>query len=143
MSTLGKSRGVTFGTFFASRSLLIADICAITVFSYLGVFLRVIITSRLQSNTLSSEVPIVYRHFLYNSHFAPNLLGCFIIAILFNLKRNILALAPMALYTGMTTGFCGSLTTFSSWAYSIAQDMFSAGVSASTVLMRSTFPLSD
>ena len=135
MSTLGESRGVTFRTFFASRSLLIADICAITVFSYLGVFLRVIITSRLQSNTLSSEVPIVYRHFLYNSHFTPNLLGCFIIAVLFNLKRNILALAPMALYTGMTTGFCGSLTTFSSWAYSIAQDMFSAGVTASIVLL--------
>ena len=129
------NRGKAFQRCIASKSLLIAEVCAITVCSYLGVFLRVIITRQLKTNTLTDEVPIVYRHFLHNSHFAPNIMGCFIIAVLFTLKRKILALAPMALYTGMTTGFCGSLTTFSSWAYSIAQDIIRAGASASISLM--------
>ena len=129
------SREKAYQICIASRSLLIAEVCAITVCSYLGVFLRVIITLQLKTNALTDEVPIVYKHFLHNSHFAPNLLGCFIIAVLFTLKRRILALVPMALYSGMTTGFCGSLTTFSSWAYSIGQDILRAGASASITLM--------
>ena len=129
------SREKAYQICIASRSLLIAEVCAITVCSYLGVFLRVIITLQLKTNALTDEVPIVYKHFLHNSHFAPNLLGCFIMAVLFTLKRRILALVPMALYSGMTTGFCGSLTTFSSWAYSIGQDILRAGASASITLM--------
>ena len=47
-----------------------------------------------------------------------NLLGCFLYGVW---ARSYVAKNLPALYTGLTVGFCGCLTTFSSWAVNAAE----------------------
>ncbi|KAJ2485586.1 hypothetical protein IWW37_005907 [Coemansia sp. RSA 2050] len=50
-------------------------------------------------------------------------LGCFIMGISMRLKGVLLSYSP-ALNTGLTTGLCGSITTFSSWQLLLFQEFF-------------------
>ena len=120
-------------------SAVTSEVWAIGVWAYLGVFVRVAITEHLTS--LSSlmldvgEIQILDT-LLSNSYFVPNALGCFIIAVLYSRKESIITqYRQQVLYTGMVTGFCGCLTTFSSWAYGIAADTFNIGVLPSLLLL--------
>lgn len=49
----------------------------------------------------------------------PNMLGSFIMGVFAGCKKELAPRFP-AIYTGITTGFCGCLTTFSSWIYATA-----------------------
>ncbi|KAJ2409755.1 hypothetical protein GGI10_004647 [Coemansia sp. RSA 2530] len=51
------------------------------------------------------------------------LLGCFIMGMSMRLKGVLLSYSP-ALNTGITTGLCGSITTFSSWQLLLLQQFF-------------------
>lgn len=123
-----------------TASLITTDVCAIAVSSYIGVLARVQITSHLLlSSDLLDDEKAIFCQLFCNSYFVPNVIGCFLIAIFQHQKSKVLdsEISPLylSLHTGAVTGFCGSLTTFSSWAFSIAMDMFDMGVFASLVLM--------
>jgi fluoride exporter len=83
----------------------------LTIFCYLGVSLRFV---------LSEWHPFGNN---FDKNIIPNALGSFVIGIISELKNPILSLSELIIYqnsssrfiTGITTGFCGSLTTFSSW----------------------------
>lgn len=132
--------------FAGTECLITSDVCAIALFSYLGVLARVKITGHLfpARHILSDEEAFFYPLF-YNSYFVPNIIGCFFIAIFQHQKSKVIhsALSPLYLSfcVGAITGFCGSLTTFSSWAFSIAVNMFDIGVLASLVLMVRPTPI--
>ncbi|KAJ2860465.1 hypothetical protein GGH94_005504 [Coemansia aciculifera] len=51
------------------------------------------------------------------------MLGCFIMGMAMRLKGVLLSYSP-ALNTGITTGLCGSITTFSSWQLLLFQELF-------------------
>ncbi|KAJ2067078.1 hypothetical protein GGH13_005455 [Coemansia sp. S155-1] len=51
------------------------------------------------------------------------ILGCFIMGMAMRLKGVLLSYSP-ALNTGITTGLCGSITTFSSWQLLVFQELF-------------------
>ena len=70
-----------------------------------------------------------------NNHFIPNLIGCYIISILYHNKNNITKKYGNALYVGMCTGLCGCVTTFSSWIYESAEDMFVINVLTTIIIM--------
>ena len=128
-------------TLFAeAASLITSDVCAIALFSYVGVLARVKITGHLFSvRHLLCDKEAIFDLLFYNSYFVPNIIGCFLIAIFQHQKSKVLHSAISSLYlsfyVGTITGFCGSLTTFSSWAFSVAVNMFDIGVLASLVLM--------
>lgn len=122
------------------RALGTPDVFAIAVFSYLGVLIRILITSNLDiGNSGEKEVVYcLYTSLFKNSYFVPNILGTFIIGF-FSRKKDFFFRTPglssyQSFYTGVTTGLCGSLTTFSSWAFSIAENMFEIGTLESIVL---------
>lgn len=52
--------------------------------------------------------------FEHHPYLISNLLGCFIMSICISKKEIIESVSP-GLYLCLTTGFCGCLTTFSSW----------------------------
>jgi fluoride ion exporter CrcB/FEX len=125
------------------RALGTPDVFAIAIFSYLGVLMRILITSKLDLNNSSStekeEVFCLYTSLFNNTYFVPNILGTFIIGF-FSRKKEFFFRTPgpyfyQSFYTGVSTGFCGSLTTFSSWAFSIAENMFEIGILESIVLV--------
>jgi fluoride ion exporter CrcB/FEX len=118
------------------------DVFAIAVFSYLGVLMRILITSNIDLNSSTSAekelVFCLYTSLFNNTYFVPNILGTFIIGFL-SRKKEFFFRTPgpssyQSFYTGVSTGFCGSLTTFSSWAFSIAENMFEIGTLESIVL---------
>lgn len=122
------------------RALGTPDVFAIAFFSYLGVLIRILVTSNLDlrnSNAKEAEY-CLYPSLFKNTYFVPNILGTFIIGFL-SRKKGIFFRTPgpssyQSFYTGVSTGFCGSLTTFSSWAFSIAENMFVIGILESIVL---------
>ena len=119
------------------RSRATPELFAIAVFSYLGVFIRILVTIDLGSSS-DKEDYCLYRSLFKNTYFVPNILGTFIIGLLFKTKDFFFrSPAPSnypSFYIGAVTGFCGSLTTFSSWAYFIAENVFSIGTLESVVL---------
>lgn len=122
------------------RALGTPDVFAIAVFSYLGVLIRILVTSNLDLRNSNEEEAVycLYTSLFKNTYFVPNILGSFIIGFL-SRKKDIFFITPgpssyQSFYIGASTGFCGSLTTFSSWAFSIAENMFVIGTLESIVL---------
>ena len=79
--------------------------CSVYLFAGLGILLRIVIAESSSSTGTA--------RFFGSSYFIPNLLGCFCLGFL----------SQMATIKGLrrivspclTSGFCGSLTTLSSW----------------------------
>ena len=123
-----------------TRSAITSEVLAIGVWAYFGVFVRVAVTQHLKSRSPpplhSVERVQLFDILLDNNYFLPNILGCFIIALLHSRKESIINhYKQQTLYTGIVTGFCGCLTTFSSWVYGIAIDTFDIGVLSSAFLL--------
>jgi fluoride ion exporter CrcB/FEX len=94
-----------------------AECFAVGLFAFGGVGLRVAISNALVGRTetsLTSHVDPFLQAFYTQPYLASNMLGSFIMAFCIAFLNDISA-ASAPLYKGLTTGFCGSLTTLSSW----------------------------
>ena len=91
--------------------------CSVYLFAGLGILLRIVIAE--------SSSSIATARFFGSSYFIPNLLGCFClgflsqIATIKGLKRIV---SPC-----LTSGFCGSLTTLSSWQLHVVSELLLKG----------------
>jgi fluoride ion exporter CrcB/FEX len=94
-----------------------AEFFAVGLFAFGGVGLRVAISNalvgRIESSLTSHTDPFL-QAFYAQPYLASNMLGSFIMAFCIALLNDITAVSA-PLYKGLTTGFCGSLTTLSSW----------------------------
>lgn len=98
---------------------------------YLGVLLRYHIT-----NFVSEDVPqpttatqeTIVAMFELQKFLMPNIIGCFVMGMLIAWDRRGNNVSKRKFYgdffTGLTTGFCGSLTTFASWLASFNSGLF-------------------
>ncbi|KAJ1644590.1 hypothetical protein LPJ64_003757 [Coemansia asiatica] len=87
-------------------------IASLVLFSMIGVLVRVHLTKLFTY----ADQPI------YGLIWAQ-MLGCFIMGIAMRTKGVLMSLSP-AVDVGITTGLCGSITTFSSWQLEIYQQFF-------------------
>ncbi|KAJ2502871.1 hypothetical protein GGH96_000741 [Coemansia sp. RSA 1972] len=81
----------------------------LVLFSMLGVLTR-IYTTRLFSYPGAPTFALIW----------PQLIGCFIMGAVARTRRTF----PASLHTGLTTGLCGSITTFSSWQLLVYTQFF-------------------
>ncbi|KAJ2891947.1 hypothetical protein IWW38_003407 [Coemansia aciculifera] len=87
-------------------------VLSLVFFSMVGVLVRVHLT-RLFTYTGEPIYGLIW----------VQMLGCFIMGVAMQLKGVLISYSP-ALNTGITTGLCGSITTFSSWQLLIFQEFF-------------------
>lgn len=84
---------------------------SVVIGAYFGVGVRVLLTELVRALS-SPQVELL--DLLGLSYFLPNALGCFVMGIA--VRGKPLFRDQFAVYfTGITTGFCGSCTTFASW----------------------------
>lgn len=67
-------------------------------------------------NSKGIELGLVFSS---QSFLMPNIVGCFFMGIFIANTKRITSLSPL-LYTALTFGFCGCLTTFSGWSHIFA-----------------------
>jgi len=84
---------------------------SISIFAILGVLIRIGL------NEVESEL------FLYFPLILTNSVGCIILGFV-NAFKSKLSDWQYGVYIGLTTGLCGSITTFSSWSFAIFKDLF-------------------
>jgi len=84
---------------------------SVSLFSIIGVLIRIGL------NKIEGELYIYLPYILTNS------IGCILLGFI-NTYKIQLTQWQYALYTGLSTGLCGSITTFSSWNLAIFQDLF-------------------
>jgi len=84
---------------------------SISFFAILGVIIRI------ELNKLESDLLIYLPLILTNS------IGCILLGFINNFKL-LLSNWQYAFYIGLSTGLCGSITTFSSWNLAIFRDFF-------------------
>ncbi|KAJ2645096.1 hypothetical protein GGF44_000161 [Coemansia sp. RSA 1694] len=87
-------------------------VLSLVLFSMLGVLIRVHLT-RLFTYTGEPVYGLIW----------AQMLGCFVMGAAMPLKGVLQSYSP-ALNTGVTTGLCGSITTFSSWQLLLFQEFF-------------------
>jgi CrcB protein len=92
-----------------NQSLLISS------FAILGCYLRIVLTDATPSG--------------FVNYLTSQFIGSFVIGIIFVLKTEI----QPDLFIGISTGFCGSLTTFSSWQVDIVEILVNVPGSPSSV----------
>lgn len=95
-----------------------SEFFAVGIFAFLGVAIRVGIENAFVDSSTVDDPSTGYgpfkQMFYTQNYLLPNFLGCFIMAIaIVNTQRITKISAP--LYKGISTGLCGSITTFSSW----------------------------
>ncbi len=99
---------------------------SIGIFAFIGVLVRSAIYldfySRDDPNATESYGPFI-QMFYTEPYLLPNLLGCFLMGLFYSYKDEINR-SSKGLYKGFTTGFCGSLTSFSSWMYTAFKTPF-------------------
>jgi fluoride ion exporter CrcB/FEX len=98
----------------------------IGIFSFLGSFIRILIYNRFvekHENEADENYGPFIQMFYTQPYLLPNFLGCFIMGFLYNYKDEINRRSK-GIFKGLTTGFCGSLTTFSSWAFTSLHTSF-------------------
>eukprot|EP00475_Leptophrys_vorax_P013241 TRINITY_DN19600_c0_g1_i1.p1 TRINITY_DN19600_c0_g1~~TRINITY_DN19600_c0_g1_i1.p1 ORF type:complete len:363 (+),score=60.98 TRINITY_DN19600_c0_g1_i1:61-1149(+) len=99
---------------------LLETVVSISVFAICGAW------TRSQLNILQTTVPAFSGvPFLRNTYFLSNILGCFVMGMLTKYPQFVQSInhnpvLTSLIQTGIGTGYCGSLTTFSSWITSIA-----------------------
>ncbi|KAJ2599560.1 hypothetical protein H4R99_003664 [Coemansia sp. RSA 1722] len=89
-------------------------IASLIFFSMIGVLIRVHL-NRLFTYTGQPIYGLIW----------SQMLGCFIMGIAMRTKGVLMGFSP-ALNVGITTGLCGSITTFSSWQLEIYEEFFNA-----------------
>jgi fluoride ion exporter CrcB/FEX len=90
---------------------LLVQVTTISVFAMVGVSLRVgvdILASEIHMGSSASGTSF--------SSLLTNCIGCFLLGVISSLKSRFVQVN--LLYLGVTTGLCGSMTTFSGWMYS-------------------------
>ena len=97
---------------------LSCEFFAVGVFAFLGVAIRVGIENAFLNMSAVGDPSSGFGPFMqmfYTQNFLiPNFLGCFIMAVaIVNTAR--ISKISVPLYKGISTGLCGSITTFSSW----------------------------
>ena len=95
--------------------LSIANILAIGSMASLGCMLRWWI----------KNLPSNIGHVPFDSYF-PNICGCIVMGLMMTIDFSTISNNKMfnsILRTSITTGFCGSLTTFSSWCLSASEEL--------------------
>eukprot|EP01040_Poterioochromonas_malhamensis_P014178 gene14178-15676_t len=99
---------------------------SVGVLAFLGVLIRVAVYINFSAGHLvdatESYGPFI-QMFYTEPYILPNMLGCFMMG-LFTTYKDEINRSSKGLYKGLTTGFCGSLTTFSSWMYVAFQTPF-------------------
>jgi fluoride ion exporter CrcB/FEX len=100
---------------------------SVGLFAFPGALIRILIIDNFSGqNEVNATIqygPFI-QMFYVQPYLLPNFLGCFLMGIFF-VFQNELKLKSKALYKALTVGFCGSLTTFSSWAFTGFQPPFS------------------
>eukprot|EP01040_Poterioochromonas_malhamensis_P015850 gene15850-17834_t len=99
---------------------------SIGIFAFIGVLVRSAIyidfNARDDPNATNSYGPFI-QMFYTEPYLLPNLLGCFLMGLFYSYKDEINR-SSKGLYKGFTTGFCGSLTSFSSWMFTAFKTPF-------------------
>ncbi len=99
---------------------------SVGIFAFIGVLVRSAIyidfEPRDDPNATNSYGPFM-QMFYTEPYLLPNLLGCFMMGLFYSYK-NEMDKSSKGLYKGLTTGFCGSFTTFSSWMFTAFQTPF-------------------
>jgi fluoride ion exporter CrcB/FEX len=103
---------------------------AVGFFSFIGVLIRVLIYNAFvgESEPLADTAygPFI-QMFYVQPYLLPNFLGCFCMAVFYVFKSELLQYdKSKGLLKGLTTGFCGSLTTFSSWVWTALRTLFTS-----------------
>lgn len=83
-------------------------LCCITLFTYFGALTRMFLSS-LSHSTNNQFLPD-----FVSSFFLANMVGSFVMGIFVPLDK-LFSPSYLCWYSGVTTGFCGSCTTFSTW----------------------------
>lgn len=95
-----------------------SEFFAIGIFAFAGVAIRVGVTNEFRTEHGVESDMESYGAFLQLFYSQPyllaNVIGCFIIGICLKEFKTIHGVSA-GLFKGLTTGFCGSITTFSSW----------------------------
>ncbi|ORX44977.1 hypothetical protein BCR36DRAFT_333654 [Piromyces finnis] len=84
---------------------------SIALFAIIGVLIRI------ELNKIESEL------FIHLPFILPNSIGCILLGLV-NAFKNTISGWQYAVYLGLTTGLCGSITTFSSWNMAVFKDIF-------------------
>ncbi|KAJ1664750.1 hypothetical protein IW140_002975 [Coemansia sp. RSA 1813] len=104
----GRFRGHTAPAYLYMEPVVLS----LVFFSMLGVLVRVHVT-RLLTYDKQPTYALLW----------VQMIGCFIMGVCMRTKGVLLRFSP-ALNTGLTTGLCGSITTFSSWQLLVYQQFF-------------------
>ncbi|OWY96357.1 Camphor resistance CrcB protein, partial [Phytophthora megakarya] len=105
-------------------------IMSISIGAYLGVGVRVLLTEFADVMYVSQTELLELLGFGF---FLPNVVGCFVMGLATRMK-SVLRGQYDVMLTGVTTGFCGSCTTFASWDLGAAL-MFVHGRWLNAILM--------
>lgn len=90
-------------------------LCCITLFTYFGALTRMLLSNLSQTSFNTQLLPD-----FVSSFFLPNIVGSFIMGVFVPLDK-LFSPNYLSWYSGVTTGFCGSCTTFSTWQRVTAQ----------------------
>lgn len=90
------------------QDLVRPEIFAIGFFAYFGAFIRLLITKSISVSLEGRSTEAIQQFqehgffliLFYNNYFVPNIVGCFIVAVLFHRKEIIIKHLGEPLYTG-------------------------------------------
>ena len=99
----------------------ISEFFAVGSFAYLGVFVRIELSR--SEGDYDGEVGAYSEVFISQHFLISNILGCFLIALLIS-HKDLLSKYSATGYVGLTSGFCGCLTTFSTWIVTNFESLF-------------------
>lgn len=105
------------------------ELAALTAFSYVGFGLRYLSERFAASTHALSEGSPIYPDFY------ANIIGCCWMGIMVT-QRTHFSVHHGALYLGLTTGFAGSLTTFSAWNATASLALYHEGLSVNVFLLQ-------
>ncbi|CAH0483013.1 unnamed protein product [Peronospora belbahrii] len=91
-------------------------VMSIVIGSYFGVGIRVLLT---EFANVMYEIQTELLQLLGFGYYLPNVVGCFVMGVAARIKPALRGQYDVLL-TGVTTGFCGSCTTFASWDVGVA-----------------------
>lgn len=91
---------------------------AVGLFAYFGTGIRTALSEQFkvfdERDPDASYSPVL-ELFYVQRFLLPNIIGCYVMAVFVANQKNFVENSSPALYKGITTGFCGSVTTLASW----------------------------